>query len=68
MRIRNKDEDSWSLVRASIWWLVIHLSQKKLKKLITFKFGGNSSVIDYVVVNKKLMKRARDVMVIPGEE
>ena len=42
--------------------------KKDSEKLITFKSGGNPSMIDYVVVNKKFMKRVRDVKVIPGEE
>ena len=42
--------------------------KKDIKNLIIFKSGGNSSVIDYVVVKKKMMKRIRGVKVILGEE
>ena len=42
--------------------------KKDLVKLITLKSAGNSSMIDYVVVKKELIKRIRDVKVIPGEE
>ena len=42
--------------------------KKDSKKLITFRSGVNSSVIVYALVKKELMKRVKDVKVIPGEE
>ena len=41
--------------------------KKDSEKLITFKSGVSSSVIDCVVAKKELMKRVGDVK-IPGEE
>ena len=45
-----------------------HILQENSEELITFKSSGNFSVIDEVVVNKEVMKRAKDVKVIPGKE
>ena len=45
--------DSWSLRTALIWWLATRF-QKRFRKtdhlLITYKSGGKSSDIDYIVV------------------
>ena len=38
------------------------------KKLITFKFGDCATVVNFVVVAKKVMKKVGDVRVIPREK
>ena len=47
------EKDLWSLLTALIWWLVTRFS-KDSEKPITSKSGGNSFVIDYVLVNKEM--------------
>ena len=42
--------------------------KKDSEKLITFKYGGNSSVSHKVVVNEEVIKRVKDVKIIPSEE
>ena len=41
---------------------------KKDDKLITFKSGENATTIDYILVQKDVMRRVKNVKVIPGEE
>ena len=38
------------------------------KKLITYKSGNCATVIDYAVVQKEVMKKVKDIKVIPGKE
>ena len=42
--------------------------KKDDEKLITYKSGNCASVIDYAVVQKEVMKKVKDIKVIPGEE
>ena len=42
--------------------------KKDDEKLITYKSGNCATVIDYVVVQKEVMKKVKDIKVIPGEE
>ena len=39
-----------------------------MKKLITYKSRNCATVIDYAVVQKEVMKKVKDIKVIPGEE
>ena len=41
---------------------------KKENHLITYKSGGNSSQIDYILVRKSDFKQVRNIKFIPGEE
>jgi len=43
-------------------------SRKDAEKLTTYKFGGNVTVIDHVLIRKDLMKNLQDIKVNPGEE
>ena len=42
--------------------------KKEDEKLITYKSGNCATVIDYAVVQKEVMKKLKDIKVIPGEE
>ena len=42
--------------------------KKDDEKLITYKSGNCATVIDYAVVQKEVMKKVKDIKVIPGEE
>lgn len=42
--------------------------KKENEKLITFKSGGNSTVLDYVLLGRNERKNIKDIKVIPGEE
>ena len=42
--------------------------KKDDEKLITYKSGNCATVIDYAVVQKELIKKVKDIKVIPGEE
>ena len=42
--------------------------KKDDKKLIIYKSGNCATVIDYAVVQKEVMKKVKDITVIPGEE
>ena len=63
-RIRNVDGEKLEFTE-SFDMVVGHTFFKKdSKKLITIKTGGNSSIIDYVVIKKEVTKRVRDVKII----
>ena len=47
--------------------LVKAFSKKKEGHLITFKSGGNTSVIDYIAIRRDHLGRARNCKVIPGK-
>ena len=42
--------------------------KKDDEKLFTYKSGNCATVIDYAVVQKEVIKKGRDIKVIPGEE
>ena len=42
--------------------------KKDDEKLITYKSGNCATVIDYAVMQKEVMKKVKDIKVIPGEE
>ena len=42
--------------------------KKDDEKLITYKSGNCATVIDYAMVQKEVMKKVKDIKVIPGEE
>ena len=42
--------------------------KKDDEKLITYKSGNCATVIDYAVVQKELIKKVKDIKVIPGEK
>ena len=42
--------------------------RKKEEHLITYKSGGNSSQIDFIITRRVDLKEMRDCKVIPGEE
>ena len=42
--------------------------KKDDEKLNTYKSGNRATVIDYAVVQKEVMKKVKDIKVIPGEE
>ena len=42
--------------------------KKDDEKLITYTSGNCATVIDYAVVQKEVMKKVKDIKVIPGEE
>ena len=48
--------------------LVNTLFNKKEEHLITYKSGGNSSQIDFIMTRRADLKEMRDCKVIPGEE
>ena len=48
--------------------LVNTFFNKKEEHLITYKSGGNSSQIDFVMTRRADLKEMRDCKVIPGEE
>ena len=41
---------------------------KKEEHLITYKSGGNSSQIDFIMTRRVDLKEMRDFRIIPGEE
>ena len=41
--------------------------EKKEEHLITFKSGGNRSVIDYIAIRRNHLGRGRNCKVVPGE-
>ena len=42
--------------------------KKEDEKFITYKSGNCATVIDYAVVQKELIKKVKDIKVIPGEK
>ena len=48
--------------------LVNTFFNKKEEHLVTYKSGGNSSHIDFIMTRKSDLKEMRDCKVIPGEE
>ena len=42
--------------------------KKDDEKLITYKSGDCAIVVDYAVVKNEVMKKVKDIKVIPGEE
>ena len=48
--------------------LVDTFFNKKVEHIITYKSGGNSSQIDFILTRRADLKEMRDCKVIPGEE
>jgi len=42
--------------------------KKDAEKLITYKSGDCATMIDYVLVQKTVLKNVKDIKTIPGEE
>ena len=56
-----KFAEARDLVVANTWFM------KKKKQMVTYESGGNRSMIGYILVRKRDMRKINDVTVIPNE-